>query len=436
MVGGRDARGNDAVVKKHLSTGDLYLHADLHGAASCALKRVDGLELGEDDDIALEGVCNFRIIQSINGAPEDVQLLHSDPDEYSGVESDPNTLAILFDYVKNDWVNEFSTLAELEQFVRGQPVFNKFACIVKEKPDGSKKYRIIMDSKLSGVTAASSKQDRSELPLQTDIINDIMALMGNCKTAEAMALLVLDAESAFWQVPLHPKERRFYCAMPRASDGSTRYLAYARTPQGSRGAPLSWSQIFGLICRCVSSVVRDPVIPDAHEFEVYVDDPILALHGTVVANQEAAALAILAWTALGVGLSFRKGQFGKRVDWIGATFSTHAGGLDATIKAERLEELSLLTDKLLSSNLVSTADLRSYIGKAQSIASLLFTWRPFVHMMYAALKEDGTSDAPPNCRWTRQVRIPLLWIRAFLQSTEPGSLVRSWTVAGLSLIHI
>ena len=78
IIGGRDARGNDAVVKKHLSTGDLYIHADLHGAASCALKRVDGLELEEDYDVSSEGVCKFRIVQSINGAPEDLQMLSDD----------------------------------------------------------------------------------------------------------------------------------------------------------------------------------------------------------------------------------------------------------------------------------------------------------------------------------------------------------------------
>ena len=34
LVGGKDAKGNDAVVKKHLSGADMYLHADLHGAPS------------------------------------------------------------------------------------------------------------------------------------------------------------------------------------------------------------------------------------------------------------------------------------------------------------------------------------------------------------------------------------------------------------------
>lgn len=38
VVGGRDASTNEKVVKKHLNQGDLYFHADVHGAPSCVLK--------------------------------------------------------------------------------------------------------------------------------------------------------------------------------------------------------------------------------------------------------------------------------------------------------------------------------------------------------------------------------------------------------------
>ena len=43
LIGGRDAKGNDVGVRKHLSSHDLYFHADLHGAPSCSLKLKDGL---------------------------------------------------------------------------------------------------------------------------------------------------------------------------------------------------------------------------------------------------------------------------------------------------------------------------------------------------------------------------------------------------------
>ena len=47
IVGGKDAKGNDAVVKKHLAGDDMYLHADLHGAPSCSLRAAQGFALEE-----------------------------------------------------------------------------------------------------------------------------------------------------------------------------------------------------------------------------------------------------------------------------------------------------------------------------------------------------------------------------------------------------
>lgn len=38
VVGGRDAASNEKLVKRHLKPGDLYVHADFHGAPSCILK--------------------------------------------------------------------------------------------------------------------------------------------------------------------------------------------------------------------------------------------------------------------------------------------------------------------------------------------------------------------------------------------------------------
>ena len=47
LVGGKDAKGNDAIVKKHLSGQDMYLHADIHGAPSCSLRASQGFIIDE-----------------------------------------------------------------------------------------------------------------------------------------------------------------------------------------------------------------------------------------------------------------------------------------------------------------------------------------------------------------------------------------------------
>lgn len=41
-IAGRDAASNDVVVRRHLKAGDVYLHADLQGAASVVVKRPQG----------------------------------------------------------------------------------------------------------------------------------------------------------------------------------------------------------------------------------------------------------------------------------------------------------------------------------------------------------------------------------------------------------
>ena len=38
VLAGRDAQQNELLVKKYLKRGDAYVHADLHGAASCVVK--------------------------------------------------------------------------------------------------------------------------------------------------------------------------------------------------------------------------------------------------------------------------------------------------------------------------------------------------------------------------------------------------------------
>ena len=88
----------------------------------------------------------------------------------------------------------------------------------------------------------------------------------------------------------------------------------------------------------------------------------------------------------------------------------------------------MLTSELLRHNVVRVSTLRTYTGKAQSIAGLLYMWRPFVHMLYAALGPGSAGDAPPDCRWKRQILVPLTWIKAFLDQLEPGLLRRRWSV--------
>ena len=66
LVGGRDAKGNDSIVKKHLSGGDMYLHADIHGAPSCSLRATQGFALVEEPYGQLPpGVPSYKLVDKL-----------------------------------------------------------------------------------------------------------------------------------------------------------------------------------------------------------------------------------------------------------------------------------------------------------------------------------------------------------------------------------
>jgi hypothetical protein len=51
VVGGRDADGNEALVKKYLEPGDLFLHAEAHGGPVTVLKATGPSEPSRDVDV-------------------------------------------------------------------------------------------------------------------------------------------------------------------------------------------------------------------------------------------------------------------------------------------------------------------------------------------------------------------------------------------------
>ena len=53
VLAGRDAQQNDTLVKKYLKSGDAYVHADLHGAASCIVLNKDPKGLAPLSPLAL-----------------------------------------------------------------------------------------------------------------------------------------------------------------------------------------------------------------------------------------------------------------------------------------------------------------------------------------------------------------------------------------------
>jgi predicted ribosome quality control (RQC) complex YloA/Tae2 family protein len=59
VLGGKDAKSNDILVKKHLQAGDRYAHADIHGAPSVVVKMREGVT-----EKTLNEACEFAVATS------------------------------------------------------------------------------------------------------------------------------------------------------------------------------------------------------------------------------------------------------------------------------------------------------------------------------------------------------------------------------------
>mgnify|MGYP003341758329 CR=1 FL=1 len=228
---------------------------------------------------------------------------------------------------------------------------------------------------------------------------------------------MIDFSNAFFQVPLHPDERRHFCITLRG-----KWYLFKVMAQGAAASPLIWGRAAALVSRLTQSMFH----PSELLLQTFVDDPIGVLTGSERQRNYFIAMVVLSWSALGFPLAFKKGQRGREIVWIGATLQLTSTGLEASIKKSILDELRAQVADILKSNVVSRKVLRSFAGRCNHVATLLWPWRPFLQSLWAALS-SSPSGAPRNCVWTRQIRVSLYWIKAFLEGSS-GSLHRTFSV--------
>ena len=250
--------------------------------------------------------------------------------------------------------------------------------------------------------------------------------LGAMDPDDEVEFLILDFVDAFWNVPLRCCERKYFVGCARG-----RFFVFCRAAQGSRYGPLSWAGIVSLLMRCtqgVFSCTSDPANPSVR-IELYVDDPAVCIRGSARVRDRLLAKTVIVWAILGFPLAFHKAKRGACVDWIGAALSVGVDCVTVSVTEGKLQELRSSTARFLQSNVVSLNELRSYVGLANHVASVLYVWRPFLAELWAALVSSDTSrtHAPHGFIWTRQIFSALQWISAFLHGLS-GSMSLTYRV--------
>ena len=377
-----------------------------------------GLEL---DTSALDMVCPSVDDDELFGVEE----LHTDYDaftNYQGVEDDDEAVNTIEGYYAKGYLAKFTSLDEVSTFLGGEPILSKLGCIKKDKYNTdtgtwTRKSRIILDCKRSNVSKVAMRKHKSVLPRVSDAIQSTLQLMSEKWNDEVVTFMIADVEDAFWLIPLHVRERRYFVARLRGS-----YYVFLRTAQGSRCAPLTFAAIIGLIARWVQSIVGTPPPQRRTEearVQVYVDDPLFTLRGTAERVRRLAAVVSLAWMIMGVPMAFHKAVMKPGLTWIGISLTVTETAVEVEVPEAKVVELRGLVQQILSQNVVAKKLLRTCVGKLMAIASVLYVWRPFIQELYVALHETQT-QAPSGCVWVKQIRHSLEWMETFLSHEEAG----------------
>ena len=351
---------------------------------------------------------------------------------YKSLEEDSDADDVIKNIIDKDksWVKVVGTWKEAVAYLGAAPIVSQLGLVVKERKDengkitGYKK-RLILDARRSRANDLAKTAQRITLPRPTDGVEDILILMDHDdKTGNGHDIeqLVADYVDAYWLMPLARSERKYQVAKWRGQ-----YLIFLRTGQGTRASSLTWSHFSALVARLVQAGFETTEF----RMQVYTDDPHITVKGSKERRDLLMAAAITSWIMVGLDVAFHKARRGKAVEWIGSLITVVDGGVHLEVKPQLWQEVRDTVETWLHSNVVSVRELRKLTGKANYIASLIITWRPFLADLWGALaKHDGQAKKRkrqriPNTIWVKQIKSALKWIHLFL-TTEYDAMSRSY----------
>ena len=189
--------------------------------------------------------------------------------------------------------------------------------MVKEKPDNTKKLRIVIDLKRSGGNAESELPERLVLPRPLDAIQSLRELRrkrleaGRFENGAEFALI--DISDAFTTLPLHKKELK-HSLSPSTREGE---ILQFRALFGYRTAPLLYSRLAAMMSRLPQAIV-DPLVAS---HQTYLDDALWMLMGSLGERTFNLSVVIYTLLAFKMKIAMSKGERAGHVTWVGVRFS-------------------------------------------------------------------------------------------------------------------
>ena len=327
----------------------------------------------------------------------------------------------------------FCRILTLEEVRRRFPegTASRLALILKQKPDGSTKRRIVIDMKGSKGNERAPIRERIVLPRAQDIVTSLRVMRSRehelreqgeprsvLKGSRAydgaeVEFFLLDLQDAFCHFGVHPEELK-HCVSPGMEMGTA--ILWVAMPFGFKGAPLIMGRLSG---RLIQSLFH----PAGGQTQVYTDDVALAIRGCKELRNLQLAKVLYVLSAFGVQISMGKGEPGKRVTWIGTTFELQPNevilGTPRKLVMEIQETLAAWTGK----GMIATKELRSFVPR------LRWTVAPLNAVLTKALKEEASEEERARKRphdqrskiglvAVKRLGTTLPWLKAAFDSPE------------------
>eukprot|EP00435_Cladocopium_sp_Y103_P021718 s553_g5.t1 len=195
---------------------------------------------------------------------------------------------------------------------------SRLGLIIKEKPEGVKR-RIILDLRRSGGNRKAVLPEKLILPRPRDAVASIRSTYDQRRPHGSdegynRELAVVDISDAFMSFAVCEKELPHTLA-PNVE--SPDFYLFVALLFGYKTAPLLWSRLASMIGRFLQSLVQGK----EGQHQIYLDDALWVLQGTLRERNSVLAMIITTLFALGLKVSLKKGLRSSQVQWVGVRFT-------------------------------------------------------------------------------------------------------------------
>lgn len=274
-----------------------------------------------------------------------------------------------------------------EHFSQG--TISKLAIIVKTRPDGTRKRRLIIDLRRSGGNSKARLDEKIVLSRAMDAVEMARAmhqLHPQTSVEEqhgkwSRELTLIDIADAFPHLPVHEKELEHTLTPDIEGDG---FLLFRALLFGFRTAPLLWSRMAAWTSRMLQSCLPQ----EEAQHQTYLDDSLWALQGTLARRNLLLGFVLHTMSALGFKLSVGKGERGASVTWAGVEFRLLSETeILVTLPEKFIVDLQGRLKEWENRGMAPIAELRTVTGKLSWLSGILPRTKWILRVFYAVLAD-------------------------------------------------